>query len=209
MKTSVAVITLPLLAAGANLQPRQTGQATTACPSLWSAVLTSAPPLPTAVQEFRSSVSARMTDVCMSFGDPDMPDSVLTALASYQDTFSEYLSKEPKASSAYKLCSEWLDQPISLTDASQIASSKSRMSAWQSCEENSKLSSWWKTPATATQTSVSTTATTAAATGGSATNAGQSAATSAPAGGAASRGTPVAAVSVVVAVAFGSLVAWM
>ncbi|KAI6378379.1 hypothetical protein MCOR25_002247 [Pyricularia grisea] len=212
MKTStIAAITLPVLAAGANLQPRQTDQATTACPSLWSAVLTSAPPFPTPVQEYRSSISARMTDVCMSFGDPDMPESVLTALASYQDTFSDYISKDRQASSAYKLCSDWLNQPILLTDTSQIASSKSRMSAYESCRENGKLSSWWtSSPATTTQTSAANSvATTAATTGGSATNAGQTAATSAPAGGAAARGTPIAAVSMVVAVAFGSLVAWM
>ncbi|TLS31235.1 hypothetical protein PpBr36_03784 [Pyricularia pennisetigena] len=208
MKTSIVAITLPLLAAGANLQPRQTTQSTSACPSLWSAVLTSAPPFPTAVQEFRSSLSARVTDVCMSFGDPDMPDSVVTALASYQDTFAEYLSRG-QASSVYSLCSEWLDQPIQLTDASQIVSSRSRMSVYESCRKDGKLSSWWtSSPVTMTQTGP---ATTAAATGGSAaTSAGQTAATSPPAGGAAARGTPpIAAVPVVVAVVFGSIVAWV
>ncbi|KAI6579406.1 hypothetical protein MCOR04_006050 [Pyricularia oryzae] len=215
MKTSIATITLPLLAAGANLQPRQTGQATTACPSLWSAVVTAGPPSPTTVLAWRSSLSARATEACMRFGDPDMPDSVMTALASYQDAFSDYLSKDPTASSAYRLCSVWLNEPISLTDASQIASSESRRSVYESCRENGKLSSWWTSSpatasasATATQTQTSGTAS-AAATGGSTTNAGQTAATSAPASGAAARGTPVATVSVVVAVAFGSLMGWM
>ncbi|KAH8848364.1 hypothetical protein MCOR06_007314 [Pyricularia oryzae] len=213
MKVFIATITLPLLAAAANLQPRQTGQATTACPSLWSAVVTSGPPSPTAVLAWRSSLSARATEACMRFGDPDMPDSVMTALASYQDAFSDYLSKDPTASSAYRLCSVWLNEPISLTDASQIASSESRRSVYESCRENGKLSSWWTSSpatasATATQTQTSGTAS-AAATGGSTTNAGQTAATSAPAGGAAARGTPVATVSVMVAVAFGSLMGWM
>ncbi|EHA53184.1 hypothetical protein MGG_07775 [Pyricularia oryzae 70-15] len=213
MKTSIATTTLPLLAAGANLQPRQTGQATTACPSLWSAVVTAGPPSPTAVLAWRSSLSARATEACMRFGDPDMPDSAMTALASYQDAFSDYLSKDPTASSAYRLCSVWLNEPISLTDASQIASSESRRSVYESCRENGKLSSWWTSSpatasATATQTQTSGTAS-AAATGGSTTNAGQTAATSAPAGGAAARGTPVATVSVVVAVAFGSVMGWM
>lgn len=149
----------------------------------------------------------------MRFGDPDMPDSVMTALASYQDAFSDYLSKDPTASSAYRLCSVWLNEPISLTDASQIASSESRRSVYESCRENGKLSSWWaSSPATASATATQTQTggtESAAATGGSTTNAGQTAATSAPAGGAAARGTPVATMSVVVAVAFGSLMGWM